>query len=141
MSVRPSFVLLISLLGSFLGLIPVGCASFAKWNGQQVAATNSVVHVYTTPNFAKGRFENGRTFTTPATLILQSDQETSFTLSKDGYEPVEVQLEPGLNPWILGNFLPIPLPLVGFLIDANHGGTTTLYPDTVDVDLAPEFGG
>ncbi len=140
MDARRSFLLPFTLLSFSLGLIPAGCASFAKWNGQQVAATNSLIHVHTTPKFASGTFENGRTFTTPATLILQSDQQTSFTLSKDGYEPVEVQLEPGLNPWIWGNFLPIPLPLFGFMIDANHGGATTLYPDTVDVDLEPTSG-
>ena len=140
MSARPNSWLLLSMLSCAFGLLPVGCASFAKWNGQQIAATNSVVHVSTTPKFARGKFENGRTFTTPATLVLRSDEEASFTLSMDGFEPVEVQLEPGLNPWIWGNILPIPLPLVGFLIDANHGGATTLYPGTVDIDLEPKSG-
>ena len=114
-----------------------GCATFVKYNCQATAASTTIVDVRTTPKGATGRFASGRTFTTPAQLVLRSEEDITFTLAKEGYKPVEVFLESQVDPWFAGNILPIPLPLVGFAVDIEQGAIRTLYPSTVDITLEP----
>jgi hypothetical protein len=115
--------------------ISSGCASHIKYLCHKGTATTTVVNVRTDPPDALLELSNGRKTRTPAQLVLRSVDEVSLTISKEGYQPVEVHLHSQFDPWFLGNIL--MLPPIGFLIDVEHQATRVISPSDIDVVLEP----
>ncbi len=113
-----------------------GCASFVKHVSERVGAANTIVRINSMPQGAKGTLNTGRVFTAPANLVLRSDQDYTLTFTKEGYEPVIVNVESVLNPWAFGNI--VFLPGFGCLADEEHGAVWTLCPTDIDVRFVEE---
>ncbi len=116
-----------------LPLPAAGCATCVKHLCHDIAPSSTFVALETTPPGAVAKLSNGRTVTTPARLVLRSDQKVTVTFTKDGYQPAEAWISPSVSYWFLGDL--ITLPPFGFLVDLEQGGVQRLYPSGVHVDL------
>ena len=135
MGKRPSIYLLATLSLAALPLLGVGCATFVKFSAEGTGAANTLVEVNSTPQGIQGTLNTGRTFTTPANLVLRSDQEYTITFTQEGSEPIVVNLEPELHHWVWGNILTLG---IGCFFDDEKGSDTTLTPDDILVTFEKE---
>jgi hypothetical protein len=65
-------------------------------------------------------------------MQLKSNEPVSFEFTKEGYEPVEVNISSRLNYWILANILTGGL---GLFYDIEQGATQTLSPRSIHLEL------
>lgn len=129
----PNIRLLLSLLSiAALPLLGAGCATFVKFHAEGTGAANTFVRVNSIPQGIQGTIDTGRTFTTPANLVLRSDREYTLTFTKDGSEPVVVHLEPAMNAWVWGNILTAG---IGCFFDYEKGSGGNLTPDDIVVSF------
>ncbi len=127
---------LLSILSlAALPLLGVGCASFVKFSAEGTGAANTFVRINSTPQGIQGTLNTGRTFTTPANLVLRSDQEYTITFTKEGSEPIAVNLEPEMHNWVWGNILTLG---IGCFFDYEKGSNATLTPDDILVTFEKE---
>ena len=124
------------LLILFLAVCGNGCASFVKHISERVGAANTIVRINSMPQGAKGTLNTGRVFTAPANLVLRSDQDYTLTFTKEGCEPVIVNVESVLNPWVFGNI--VVLGGFGYFADGENGAVWTLCPTDIDVRFVKE---
>ena len=132
---RPDTHLLSILSLAALPLLGGGCATFVKFSAESTGAANTFVRVNSTPQGIQGTLNTGRTFTTPASLVLRSDQEYTITFTKEGSDPIVVNLEPEMHDWVWGNILTLG---VGCFFDYEKGSGTTLTPDDILVTFEKE---
>jgi len=130
---RRRLELLATTFALSLTSLHAGCATQIRYLCWGVAPTNTFVTLESTPPGAMAKLSNGRTVTTPIKIVLRSDGPVSIQFTKDGFQPAEAQVTPGLNGWVFGNLLAFPP--FGFFIDAEQSAGTRLYPSTVRVDL------
>ena|SRR3989442_11489512 len=119
-------------LATGLGFGAWGCASFERHVCESSATTNTFVRIDSSPQGAVGKASNGRVVKTPVLMALKSNESVTIEFTKDGYEPAQVQLDSGMNPWILGNILTAGL---GILYDMEKGATRSLSPSGVHLQL------
>ncbi len=132
---RPNTHLLSILSLAALPLLGGGCATFVKFSAESTGAANTFVRVNSTPQGIQGTVNTGRTFTTPANLVLRSDQEYTITFTKEGSKPIVVNLESGMNDWLWGNILTAG---IGCFFDGEKGSDTTLTPGDILVTFEKE---
>jgi hypothetical protein len=130
----PRLSVLCRSLGLALALTP-GCATL-------VSGKTQTVTIRTEPADARAVIDNHDSYTGGATIELSRDKVHSVEVSKDGFTPKRIVIETSYNPWMLGNFILLPLFWVGFLVDALSGSGSSL--DTADgtivVALSPSNG-
>jgi len=111
-----------------------GCATIISGQHQDIAISSSPaqaqVKVERTGNNAMITAWEG---TTPASLSLRRKYSYLLTLTLDGYQPVEMGLENGMNGWVWGNLLFGGI--IGLIVDFSNGAAKTLEPDEIDVQL------
>ncbi len=135
MGKRPNIYLLSILSLAAIPFLGVGCATFVKFSAEATGAANTFVRVNSTPQGIQGTLNTGRTFTTPANLVLRSDQEYTITFTKEGSEPIVVNLEPEMHLWVWGNILTAG---IGCFFDGEKGSHATLTPDDILVNFEKE---
>ena len=139
MSKRPPARLLsilsLAALPLLAALLGTGCASFVKFSAEGTGTANTFVRVNSIPQGIQGTLNTGRSFTTPANLVLRSDQEYTITFTKEGSEPIVVNLEPEMNNWVCANILTLG---IGCFFDAEKGSNITLSPDDILVTFEKE---
>lgn len=109
-----------------LSFISTGCGAITQGTRQSIPVQSS-------PG-AVSIDLNGARYTTPTTLNLERKNEYILKFSKEGYEPVSIQITKHLS----GGYLvfDILLGLVGVIIDAATGGWYNLKPESVMVSLS-----
>lgn len=112
------------LVATLLG----GCASIAHGSNQDVV-------ISTEPTGALVKFDNGTTYTTPATVKLARKNDYVVTISKEGYQTQVVPLNSVLSGWLAGNL--IFGGIIGGAIDAGTGAAYTLTPEKIALTLTP----
>ena len=76
----------------------------------------------------------------PATFFLDRRQEVYLVkITKEGYEPVEINIKKGLNGWVFGNILFGGI--IGFIVDMSTGSATKFTPNEVEVNLIAQQAG
>ena len=128
MGKRPNIYLLSVLSLAALPLLGVGCATFVKFSAEDTGAANTFVRVNSIPQGIQGTLNTGRTFTTPVNLVLRSDQQYAITFTKEGSEPIVINLEPEMHDWVWGNILTVG---IGCFFDGEKGSHVTLTPDDI----------
>lgn len=116
-----------------------GCASIFSGTTQEVGIRTTPGAKFTVTNGYGSQVASGES---PATVDLKrgasyfSPQSYRIQLSKAGYKPRTVDVQPGMNPWYFGNIL-----LGGFIgmviVDPLTGAMFRLSPHEVDMQLDP----
>ena len=110
----------------------VSCATITRGTTEQIQITSD-------PPGAEARTSMGFVCATPCTLQAGRKDEFTVSISKPGYEPVEVAVTTKVNPGggaaFAGNVLVGGL--VGMAADASTGAGLDHYPNPVDVTLVP----
>lgn len=119
-------------------LFSTGCATIISGAHQDIEVTSS-------PNGAQVKVERLKSGTqrstvwqgsTPATIGLKRKYPYVVTLSQEGYESVEIEIDRGTNGWVFGNILFVPLgALIGAGIDFGTGAARKLKPGAISVEL------
>lgn len=135
MGKRPNIYLLPILSIAVLPFLGAGCATFVKFQSEGTGAANTFVRVNSDPQGIQGTLDTGRTFTTPANLVLESDRKHTLTFTKEGSEPVVVHVEPSAHDWVWGNILTLG---IGCFFDNEKGADRTLTPDDILVTFEKE---
>lgn len=106
-------------------IVSTGCGAITQ-------GTRQAIPVQSSPG-AVSIDVNGAKHTTPTTLNLERKNEYILKFSKEGYEPVSIQITRHLS----GGYLvfDILLGLAGVIIDAATGGWYNLKPESVMVSL------
>jgi len=73
---------------------------------------------------------------TPCSIDLKRGKEYKATITKHGYEPVEIVLKKGSDGWIWGNILFGGV--IGIIIDFSNGSAYRISPGKLDVILNEE---
>lgn len=118
-----------------IGIACLLLAALATGCGTIFGGTTQNVRVASSPNAAQVNVPAGATYTTPTTLDLKRKNEYVLTISKEGYETREVEINNSLR----GGMLALDIlftGLVGVVVDAATGGWYSLNPTNVDVSLA-----
>lgn len=101
--------------------------------------TTEQIQIVSDPPGAEARTSMGFVCVTPCTLQAGRKDEFTVTVSKPGYEPVEVAVTTKVNPGggaaFAGNVLVGGL--VGMAADASTGAGLDHSPNPVDVTLVP----
>jgi hypothetical protein len=101
--------------------------------------TTEQIQIVSEPPGAEARTSMGFVCVTPCTLQVGRKDEFIVTVSKPGYEPVQVPISTKVNPGggaaFAGNVLIGGL--VGMAADASTGAGLDHYPNPVSVDLVP----
>jgi len=121
-SARFSTLIAISLLAS--------CATITR-------GTTDTLVISSTPAGADVKLDNGMTGKTPTSFKLPRDKDVIVSITKDGYEPVEVrvtsQISGGGGAGMAGNILFGGI--IGGAVDAGSGAMNDLVPNPVSVTL------
>jgi hypothetical protein len=119
----------IILVTSFCFLLSVtGCATIITGRTQKIP-------VMTNPSGAVVTI-GGQKQLSPATFILDKQQEYVVRIEKEGYEPMEIPLRKTLNGWVFGNVVfGIFGGIIGVVIDVGNGSTMKFVPNPVEVEL------
>lgn len=124
------FGILISLI-----LLPTifGCATIVS-GGKQNISINS--------NPSAAVAVDGISYTTPVVVELKRGQTHALTFTKEGYNPVTINLNKSFNPWFVGNIVFGGIP--GIIVDFITGAVYKIEPAVVNAILTPaqiqEFG-
>ncbi|MEA1985896.1 MAG: PEGA domain-containing protein [Candidatus Marinimicrobia bacterium] len=124
------FGILISLI-----LLPTifGCATIVS-GGKQNISINS--------NPSAAVAVDGISYTTPVVVELKRGQTHVLTFTKEGYNPVTINLNKSFNPWFVGNIVFGGIP--GIIVDFITGAVYKIEPAVVNATLTPaqiqEFG-
>lgn len=102
--------------------------------GLLVHGTSQEVVCISSPSGAVVRTADGKSCTTPCTLILKRKKEETLTIEKDGYEPVTLRVRSLLLKSSAGQVL-LPGGLLCWAIDVASGGAYRLHPKSVSVEL------
>lgn len=113
-----------------------GCATFVTGAGP-----DQKVSVRSTPNganvFVDGQFKG----TTPTSIAVTRIDKHTVRVEREGFEPYVHEMEPGANPWLLGNipllFLFIVPGVAGAIIDVLDGAYIWVGGD-IDAKLRPD---
>ncbi len=112
-----------------------GCATVTR-------GTNDVLVVESDPAGAAVRVSNGMSGKTPTSFKVPRRNSLTVTVEKEGYEKVEVQVNPVVAgagaAGMAGNVLVGGI--VGIGVDALSGATMSLKPNPIQVKLVPEGG-
>ena len=122
-------------------LVFTGCATLLGGGTRQdvqISSTPAAAKVKVERSGVMGRVEAVWQGTTPATVNLKRKSEYLITVSLDGYQPIEVALEHGINGWVWTNIL--CLSVLGIIIDFVNGAAKKLVPDEVNVQLVTAMG-
>lgn len=108
-----------------------GCATITR-------GTNQAYSVESRPTGATVRLSTGQTCETPCKLHLKRKDEFIATVAKEGYDPVEIEVESrmtgGGGAAAAGNILFGGI--VGGVVDATNGSLNNLLPEPLIVQLA-----
>jgi len=105
-----------------------GCATVM--NG-----TSQPVEFQSDPSGAQIRLVNGMTCETPCRYELKRGKDNMVTITKDGYQPVDVYIQSRTGGGTFGNILAGGI--IGGVVDGSNGASNHLYPDPVSVRLVP----
>lgn len=105
-----------------------GCATIVSGRTQRIPVMSSPSGAIVTIGSQKQM--------TPATFILDKQQEYVVRIEKEGYEPVEIVLKKTLSGWVFGNvFFGILGGAIGVVIDIGNGSAMKIVPSPVEVQL------
>lgn len=114
-------------------VLPTGCATITR-------GTSEVLIVETTPAGAEVEMSNGMRCKSPCSLEMKRKNNVVVDISKDGYEPVRVnvlsQIAGAGAAGMAGNV--ILGGVIGAGVDVATGATKQLKPNPVVVTLAPK---
>ena len=118
----------------FVSLIIVltGCATVTR-------GRHEILSVESEPSGADVRLSTGLTGTTPATFEVRRRSAFVVYIEKEGYEPVEVQVQSQIAgagaAGMAGNV--VLGGLIGAAVDAGTGSTHEIVPNPIQVTLVP----
>jgi hypothetical protein len=99
--------------------------------------TTDTLVVQSTPAGADVKLDNGMTGKTPTSFKLPRDKDVIVSITKDGYEPIEVrvtsQISGGGGAGMAGNILFGGI--IGGAVDAGSGAMNDLVPNPIAVTL------
>jgi len=75
---------------------------------------------------------------TPGCLEIDRRTDHLLTISKEGFEPCEVEINRRTSSWLWGNILLLPFAPLGVIVDYYTGGYYELEPSSVYVKLTPD---
>ena len=118
-------------LASLIALVLfASCATITR-------GTTDTLVVQSTPTGADVKLDNGMTGKTPTSFKLPRDKDVIVSITKDGYEPVEVrvssQISGGGGAGMAGNILFGGI--IGGAVDAGSGAMNDLVPNPISVTL------
>ena len=105
-----------------------GCATV-------INGTNQPVEFESDPAGATVSLATGQSCTTPCAYELRRGNDNIVTISKAGYQTVEVFIQSRTGGGVAGNILAGGI--IGGVVDASNGASNHLYPDPVSVRLVP----
>jgi len=107
-----------------------GCASIVSGNNQKL-------YIATNPPGATIKI-NDRTRTSPVEFSLNT-WKSGFVvkISKEGYEPLEIDVERKVNAWAALNLFFGPLAVVAFPVDFISGNAWKFTPTKINETLTP----
>jgi len=73
--------------------------------------------------------------TTPARMEMSRRTDHVLMISKEGFEPCEIEINRRTSSWLWGNILLLPFAPLGVIIDYYTGGYYELEPSSVYVEL------
>ena len=103
-----------------------GCATVMNGTSQPVAFK-------TDPDGAVVKLVSGQTCTTPCQYELKRGKDSMVTLTKDGYQTVNVYIQSRTGGATFGNILAGGI--IGGVVDGSNGASNHLYPSPVYVCL------
>ena len=103
-----------------------GCATVMNGTSQPVAFK-------TDPDGAVVKLVSGQTCTTPCQYELKRGKDSMVTLTKDGYQTVNVYIQSRTGGATFGNILAGGI--IGGVVDGSNGASNHLYPSPVYVRL------
>ncbi len=107
-----------------------GCASITR-------GTTDTLIVESNPSGADVRLSNGMTGKTPAAFKLPRKDSLVVTITKDGYESIEINVIPQIvgagSAGMAGNI--VFGGLIGAAVDASTGAMHDLKPNPISVNL------
>jgi len=125
-------VIVFSGIVALLLVLFSGCATVTR-------GTNDLLVVESEPPGATVKVSNGMVGTTPTSFKLPRKNDVHLTISKEGYETLEVDVRSGVSgggaAGMAGNVLVGGL--IGMGVDAVSGATKSLLPNPVQVTLVP----
>jgi hypothetical protein len=126
----PNVGLLLGALSS--ALFFAGCASITRGTSEQLM-------VQSEPSNAQVKLSNGFTGLTPVSFTVPRKGDIVVTVSKDGYEPVQIEVKSKLDGKGTAGFLGNALigGVIGGGIDVATGATLAHLPNPVKVTLQP----
>jgi len=125
---RNNFIVLL-VISVFL--LSLGCASIMHGSKQSISfqstPTGANVEIRDAMGVAFGSCE------TPCTLDLKRKREYKVTITKFGYNPVDIVIQKKSDGWIWGNILFGGV--IGLIIDFSNGSAYRLSPSEVQATL------
>ena len=116
-----------SASGGLLGLILCGCGTLVHGGKQDI-------RIQSEPAGASVRAENSSAMT-PGTVEISRRTDHTLIISKEGFDPCEVEINRRTSQWLWGNILLLPFAPLGVIIDYYTGGYYELAPSGVSVQL------
>lgn len=120
-----------------LGLLAgVTIAAFATGCASILHGTLQPMSISSTPTGANVTVDGTSSGSTPMTASLSRKHEHTVKIEMQGYKPMEVKLNKGIDGWFWGNLLLGGL--VGMIIDGSTGAMYKLSPSQIDATLKQE---
>ena len=113
--------------GCLLSLTLCGCGTVIHGGRQKIT-------IQSEPSGAMVRTETSSE-RTPGALELSRRTDHTLIISKEGFQPCEVEINRRTSPWLWGNILLLPFAVVGVITDYYTGGYYELEPSQVTVQL------
>jgi RNase P/RNase MRP subunit p29 len=119
----------LALVIVIVSLFQHGCASIISGTTQEMTFQSNPEDVVVT---ISGKVVGK----TPTTVQLDKKSGQSVVFSKDGYKPITMQLESGMDPWFWGNI--VLGGVIGSTTDGISGAVHKYSPNQYFVTLQPE---
>ena len=114
-------------IGCLLSLMFCGCGTLVHGGQQKIT-------IQSEPGGAMVRTEVSSA-RTPGVLELSRRTDHTLIISKEGFQPCEVEINRRTSPWLWGNIILLPFAVVGVITDYYTGGYYELEPSQVTVQL------
>lgn len=107
----------------------IGCATIVKGPSKEFNVT-------TNPSGASVTIGES-TRLSPATFLLGHRSIYVVKITKEGYKPMELDIERGISGWVFMNIFFGPLMVIAFPVDARTDSAWKTTPSEIKVDLIP----
>lgn len=121
-------------LTAVLALFAINCGTIVHQTTQQIPVKSDPPGAAVT--VACGEVQNDPKATTPTNVMVHRKPDfCQISLTKEGFERMDVQLGKTMSALYLGNVLIGGI--IGFIVDGVNGAMWNRKPDAVDVKLKP----